>query len=168
MRPDYNLPPGYTSTSYEQAAALSPEDGLPGFGGIRPYGVMATEQGPIITGLDEYGQVVERALVDMPGIVGTIGEHVIFGYAHKTAESQQRVVTPLGVWHGEHEGHPRQVRTWYLVAEDIGRRDPKTRIVTAVHAASIKYFSLACFLRGPIGDAGDSEFRASQGLPVIA
>jgi hypothetical protein len=165
---DFDFPPDYPPTSYEQAVELPPEEGLHGFGDLRPYAIRDTERGAVITGLDRDGQVVERVLGDMPGIVEAIGEHVGFAYAHRALEPRRRIVKPLGVWRGIHGGHTGQAPAWYLIAEDRARQDPTTGIVTAIDEPSVKYFSLTCFQGGPVGDAADPDFRVSQGLPVIA
>jgi hypothetical protein len=166
--PRFDFPPDYPPITYEQAVALPPEEGLHGFGGLRPYAIRTTERGPVMAGLDRDGQVVERVLGDMPGIVDVIGEHVVFAYAHRAVEPRRRIVKPLGVWRGVHESHTGQAPAWYLIAEDRGRQDPKSGLITAVDGVVIKYFSLACFRRGPVGDAADPQFRVSQGLPRLA
>jgi hypothetical protein len=165
--PRFDFPPTYPPISYGEATEIPPEEGLQAFGGMRPYAINDTELGATIIGLDGDGQVVERVLGDMSGIIESIGAHVVFGYAHKTMEPSQRVVKPLGIWRGVHEGHTGQAPTWYLIAEDRARKNPTTGIITAVDSA-IKYFSFACLQRGPIGDAANPDFRASQGLPAIA
>jgi hypothetical protein len=106
-----------------------------------------------LPGVTQYGKYREANGLSRP--------IVSFRYHKLDAEGQledvDRVIIQTGIGYGEHDGHPGQPPTWYLVGPQISTLSRKTGLFTSVETDGAiiqpKHFSVACITDGPLGQA---------------